>query len=242
MNTLFIADLHLKESQPEVVAAFLRFIDNHALQADAVYILGDLFEVWIGDDDDSAFNQKIMQALKKLTGANIPVYLMHGNRDFLIGKKFLHQTGCKLIKDPTCVNIYGIPALLMHGDTLCTEDKDYIKFRKKVRNRLLQLLFLLKPLKVRQTIASKMRANSQKAFTTKSPATLDVTQTEVERLMHKYHTNYLIHGHTHKPNIHIFKFNKKFSQRIVLGAWEDQPNMLSCNLKNGELNFELQDV
>jgi UDP-2,3-diacylglucosamine hydrolase len=212
--TLFIADLHLQESQSEKTNAFLKFLTTTVLKADALYILGDFFEIWIGDDDDSPFNEKIKAALKK---CKTPIYFMHGNRDFLISKKFAQETGCQLIEDPTKIDLYGIPTLLTHGDLLCSKDISYMKYRKFAHNPKYNKLFLLLPLKLRKYIANLLRMKSKKAQTLKSTAAKDVVAETVIKLMQEYQVTQLIHGHTHRPAIHDIETGK----RITLPPWHN---------------------
>lgn len=225
-QTLFISDLHLDARHSQTTAQFLAFLQSCRPGLDTLYILGDLFEVWIGDDDHSPFHSDIIQALATATQKGLVIYLMHGNRDFLIGKKFLRATGCQLLADEYVVNLYGTRVLLMHGDTLCTRDVAYLKFRKKTRNFLVKKLLLLKSLKKRRAIADNYRAASL-AHTRSTPLDImDVTQAEVERVMQKHHVDFLIHGHTHRPDIHSFPLNKNTGTRMVLGAWHDKGNVL----------------
>lgn len=236
MSLLFISDLHLDESHPAITQIFLDFLNQHAQQASALYILGDLFEAWIGDDDLSAFNQSIIDALKKATSRGLPIYLTHGNRDFLLGKKFLRLTGCQLLPDEYVVNIYGTPTLLMHGDTLCTLDIKYLKFRARMRNWFVQKYFLFKSLKKRRAIAAEYRKGSQSHVATLSNNIMDVTQHEVERVMQTHHVQHLIHGHTHRQAVHEFLIHGKRATRTVLGAWHEDGNALVCR-ENGDQEF-----
>lgn len=235
MSLIFISDLHLEEKQPAITDIFLRFLDKQTTDTKAIYILGDFFESWIGDDDISPFTQKIISHLKSATDRGIPIYFLHGNRDFLLGKKFFKATGMRLLPDESIILVDGVKTLLMHGDTLCTEDKAYLKFRKKARNKFFQWLFLLKSLKKRRAIANQYREASQKYIATAPEHIMDVTSSEVERIMTKHQVNLLIHGHTHRQAIHSLKANGKKAERIVLGAWHHQGNALIC--ENGERKF-----
>lgn len=229
MNTLFISDLHLEENNPEIADIFFNFLKNEAMQAEALYILGDFFEAWIGDDDLTPFNQKIISALRDATDQGLPIYLMHGNRDFLIGKKFLRATGCKLLPDEFVVNLYGVPTLLMHGDTLCTLDVKYLKFRKKSRTWLYKKLVSFKSLESRRALAAKMRAASKEHTRTADRYIMDVTQEEVERVMSKHHVQHLIHGHTHREAVHPFTLQGKPATRTVLGPWHECGSVFVCS-------------
>lgn len=228
MSILVISDLHLDENSPEMATLFLRFLKNEAIKADALYILGDFFEMWIGDDNLTDFNLSIIQALHKATQAGLPIYFMHGNRDFLIGKKFLKATGCQLLPDEYVVNLYSTPTLMMHGDTLCTEDVKYLKFRKKSRNWFMQQLFLLKSLESRRAIAKKYREASKTHTSTSPDYIMDVTPAEVERVMLKHNVQRLIHGHTHRKAVHSWMLDERPMTRTVLGAWHEHGSVLVC--------------
>lgn len=234
MATLFISDLHLEECRPAITTLFLSFLRQYAASADALYILGDLFEAWIGDDERSELNKQVMKALRDLTDMGVPVYFMHGNRDFLIGKQFIKKTGCHLLPDPSVIKLYGQPVLLMHGDTLCTTDTHYLNFRKKVRNPLYQSLFLALPLSLRGYLAQRIR-HASKRHTSLAPTTImDVTPEAVTHQMTQHQVTLLIHGHTHRPQIHQLDQG----QRVVLPAWETAGGMLVYN-KQHELRFEI---
>ena len=235
MTTLFISDLHLDEENPKIINLFFDFLDQLDNRIDALYILGDFFEVWVGDDEQTDLQKNVCKKLKSLTEKNIPVYFMHGNRDFLIGKRFLRAAHCKLLKDPTVIDLYGKKILLMHGDTLCTDDVAYQKFRKKARNPFYQKLFLLLPLALRKNIASKMRTKSKKYTANTDSRIMDTNPAEVARIVQQHPINLLIHGHTHRPAIHELGSDKK---RIVLAAWHEQGNVLIYR-KNHE--FELKN-
>lgn len=245
MTTLFISDLHLDEAFPEIAERFLKFLSSDAKDADALYILGDFFEIWVGDDDLTPFNQKIIQALKTYTDSDIPTYFMHGNRDFLLSKRFLKTTGLQLLKDPSLIKLYGIPTLLMHGDLLCTKDTEYLAVRKKLRNPLRHFLFFLfKSLKKRKAFAKKLRELSKERYKTIDKEITDVAQNTVNAYMKRFDVQYLIHGHTHRPNIHHFELNGKPCVRAVLGSWHNSTNMLICKQTedNLRLAFELKCI
>ncbi|MDN6071868.1 MAG: UDP-2,3-diacylglucosamine diphosphatase, partial [Enterobacterales bacterium] len=178
MRTLFIADLHLSEQEPAITAGFLRFLQRDAYQADALYILGDFFEYWIGDDDPQTLHREIAAALRDLTASGVPCYFIHGNRDFLIGKRFAQECGMTLLPQETLLTLYGHRILIMHGDTLCIDDEDYQRYRRKVHNPLIQTLFLWLPLRTRLNIAAKMRNRSQMTNGEKSDAIMDVNTHE----------------------------------------------------------------
>jgi len=237
-KTLFISDLHLQAETPEITSAFLALLESNN-EIDALYILGDLFEAWIGDDDDTVYHKEIIAALKAATKRGLKIYFLRGNRDFLIGKQFLRATGCELLADETVINLYGTPVLLMHGDTLCTRDSTYLRSRKYMRNKLIQTLFLWLPLAMRRQIADKMRASSNQHMQKLSDDMMDVTQQEVERVMQKHNSTCLIHGHTHRPNTHRFTLDNKPAARIVLAAWHKQGSALVWDETGDKATIEI---
>ncbi|WP_318438415.1 UDP-2,3-diacylglucosamine diphosphatase [Photobacterium leiognathi] len=226
MTTLFISDLHLSASRPDMTDCFLRFMAEDTANIDALYVLGDLFEMWIGDDEESPFLQQIKQAFKTLTDSGIPCYFVHGNRDFLIGKRFSQQTGVQLLPEHSVVDLYGKPTLILHGDTLCIEDEAYQRYRKKVHNKFIQWLFFRIPLSKRIQIGEKFRNNSSKNNQMKSQSIMDVTASEVVRVMKEFHVDQMIHGHTHRPDIHSLTVDEKPATRIVLGDWYEHGSVL----------------
>lgn len=238
MTTLFIADLHLSEQRPEITKLFVKFLNNEARHCRALYILGDLFEAWLGDDCILPAYQEIIQHLKTLTEHNIPVYFTHGNRDFLIGQQFCELTGCKLLNDTAIIDIDGNQYLVMHGDTLCTDDVKYQQFRSMVRNPQWQNELLAKTPAERIALAKQFRDMSQTETADKTDAIMDVNQLEVESVMRNAGITTLIHGHTHRPDIHKFELDGQTVQRIVLGDWYEQGSMLT--LVNGK--FELVEI
>lgn len=238
MFKLFISDLHLEENRPDITDVFLRFLSEQAPQAEALYILGDFFEIWIGDDDLTPFNLLIINALRAATANGLPIFIMHGNRDFLLGKRFLQSTGCTLLPEEYVLDVYGTPILLMHGDTLCTEDKIYLKFRKKGRNRFLQTLFLWKKLAKRRIIAENYRLKSKTHTSTVPDRIMDVTQEEVARKMQQHHVQNLIHGHTHREAIHSFQLENKPATRFVLGPWHENGSVLVWD-NSGKREFKV---
>jgi UDP-2,3-diacylglucosamine hydrolase len=235
--TLFIADLHLQTEEPAITAGFLRFLAGEARQADALYILGDLFEAWIGDDDPNPLHQQIASAIKSLVESGVPCYFIHGNRDFLLGKRFARQSGMQLLPEAQVLDLYGRKVLIMHGDTLCTDDAGYQAFRKKVHTPWIQTLFLALPLFIRRRVAAKMRAGSKAANSSKSQAIMDVNPQAVIDAMEKYRVQWLIHGHTHRPAVHELTANNAPAYRAVLGAWHSEGSMVRVSETGVELRF-----
>lgn len=225
-HQLFIADLHLCNEEPAITAGFLHFLRREAQHADALYILGDLFEAWIGDDDPNPLHAEVATALRLLT---IPCYFIHGNRDFLVGKRFATACGMTLLPEEQVLELYGRKVLIMHGDTLCTDDEGYLRFRAKVQQRWLQRLFLALPLFVRQRIALKMRAGSREANSSKSQAIMDVNPQAVVDVMSRHQVQWLIHGHTHRPAVHPLLIDGKAAERLVLGAWHEEGSMIKVS-------------
>lgn len=237
MTTLFISDLHLDAVRPRITQLFLQFLQTEARRAQALYILGDFFEAWIGDDDPDPHHAEVIAAVRTLTAAGVPVYFMHGNRDFLIGAGFMRNAGCTLLSDPVRVALYGTPTLLMHGDLLCTDDLEYQKFRRQVRDPAWQKAFLAKPVMERRRFAQQARAQSQTQTAAKPDYLMDVNQQEVERVMREHQVTRLIHGHTHRPAVHRFGADGKDLTRIVLGDWYEQSSVLTVD----QGTFELHD-
>ncbi len=237
MATLFIADLHLSTEEPAITAGFLRLLEGEARTAEALYILGDLFEAWIGDDDPNPLHAAIAAAIRALVESGVPCYFIHGNRDFLIGKRFARQSGMTLLPAEKVLTLYGERVLIMHGDTLCTDDVGYQRFRAKVQQRWLQTLFLSLPLFIRQRIAAKMRAGSKASNQTKSDAIMDVNQQAVSEVMYQHHVRHLIHGHTHRPAIHDLQIEGHPARRYVLGAWHQEGSMIKASENGIELLF-----
>ena len=229
MSTYFISDLHLQPSLPKITGIFLNFLQRQAIQADALYILGDLFETWIGDDDQSTFATTIKQALKQLTATGVPVYFMHGNRDFILGQQFANETGLTLLPDPSVTTVYGNPILLMHGDLLCIDDLKYQTFRHKAYSEKFQTRLLRLPLWVRRLIASWARYKSKKHTQITDLRIQDVNQTEVERYLQQHNVDLIIHGHTHRPATHEFTLADRLAKRIVLAAWHEQGHLLKMD-------------
>lgn len=236
MTTFFISDLHLAPERPEVSRAFFHFLSNEARGAGALYILGDLFEAWIGDDDPSELSQLVVTALADLHASGTQLYFQHGNRDFMVGKRFARDTGAVLLPDRHVVDLYGEPVLLLHGDTLCTDDLDYQRFRRRVRNRFAIWLLGRLPLKKRLEIATRWRAGSKEANSNKPEYIMDVNQQAVEQQLRKFGVKRMIHGHTHRPQRHQIELDGEACERIVLGDWHDNAWLLRA--RPGELALE----
>jgi UDP-2,3-diacylglucosamine hydrolase len=229
-HTLFISDLHLGAGAPEATAVLLRFLRETAPSADALYVLGDLFEYWIGDDAlAQPFEGEVAAAFRALADSGVPVYFMHGNRDFLVGRRFARASGMKILRDPTLIDLYGTPTLLMHGDTLCTDDLEYQKFRARARNPIVQWLFLARPLAKRQQIARDLRGRSERAKQGKEMAIMDVTPQAVEAALRRHGYPRLIHGHTHRPARHEHIVDGRACERWVLADWYDHGSYLLCD-------------
>lgn len=223
--TYFIADLHLSADRPDITSCLLTFLQDEARHADALYVLGDLFEVWLGDDDVTPFSESIAAAFKACS-AHCPVYFMHGNRDFAIRQGWLNKAGMQLLDAQTTVDLYGEVTLLTHGDELCTRDVAYQKFRKKSRSWWWPRLMLALPLWYRRRVARKGRQTSQANQKNLRPEIMDVTPAEVVKVMEAHDVRQLIHGHTHRPNVHMLTVNGQSAKRIVLGDWYDQGSVL----------------
>lgn len=219
MASFLISDLHLDESRPDITRAFYDFLKGPAVNADALYILGDFFEVWIGDDDDASLPHEVARHLKAYRERGTPVYFMHGNRDFLLGEDYAERCGATLLPDPSIIELAGAPVLLMHGDSLCTLDQEYMAFRQQARNPLWQQALLAKPLEERRQIAAQIRAVSKSMNSRKAEDIMDVTPDEVVRAMAEHGVRTLIHGHTHRPARHTLTVDSEPAERIVLGDW-----------------------
>ncbi|QXB23613.1 UDP-2,3-diacylglucosamine diphosphatase [Lelliottia amnigena] len=235
MATLFIADLHLQTEEPAITAGFLHFLQDEARTAHALYILGDLFEAWIGDDDPNPLHREMAAAIKALVDSGVPCYFIHGNRDFLIGKRFARESGMTLLPEEKVLELYGRNVLIMHGDTLCTDDTGYLAFRAKVHTPWIQTLFLALPLFIRSRIAAKMRAGSKSANSSKSMTIMDVNPQAVVKVLEKHRVQWLIHGHTHRPDVHQLTANGEPAHRVVLGAWHSEGSMVKVTPEGVEL-------
>ena len=233
--TYFISDLHLSADRDDINQCLFEFLREQAPHADALYVLGDLFEIWIGDDDQNDFTMSIAEAFKTLHQSGVPIYYIHGNRDFLIRQRFAKQAGFKILPEQVVIDLYGEPTLIMHGDELCTKDIEYQVFRKKARSWWWPRIMLSLPLSTRRKIASKGRATSKQKQSKLSAEIMDVTSQEVISYMQKFDVKKLIHGHTHRPAIHPLEINGQPAQRIVLGDWYEQGSILKVSSITTEL-------
>lgn len=227
-RVLFISDLHLDASRPQATELFLDFLRRNAGRADALYILGDLFEAWIGDDDADPHHARVQDGMRAFVDDGTAGFFMHGNRDFLIGERFAARTGFTLLEDPTVIDLFGWPTLLMHGDTLCTDDTGYQEFRRMVRNAAWQKNFLDQPLAARQAFAVKARAESKAAQAGLAMDIMDVNRDAVDEAFREHGLARLIHGHTHRPGVHTYLLDGRARQRIVLGDWYEQGSVLTA--------------
>lgn len=226
MTALFISDLHLTAGDAETTRRFVEFMEGPARTARELYILGDLFEAWIGDDDDDQRLEPIVVALRRLTDSGVACALMHGNRDFLIGPRFCAAAGTRLLGDYERITLDGQPILLTHGDLLCTDDTRYMTLRSELRSKAWQRDFLAKPLAERRQIASDLRQLSATEIAAKDEYIMDVNQAAVESTMREHDVTLLVHGHTHRPAVHRFDLNGRPAARVVLGAWYHEPSIV----------------
>lgn len=220
MTTYFISDLHLCETRPGITTSFLELLTNlDTKETDALYILGDLFEFWVGDDYNTPFNLQIKNALKDAVDRGIDIYLVKGNRDFLVGKRFAKQTGVILLGDETVIDLYGVPTLILHGDTLCTDDVKYQEFRQQVNQRWLQWVFNHLPLSLRLKIVAKVKGQARNDKQGKQLDIMDVNQHAVIDAFNRQQVTQMIHGHTHRPALHTVALTNQTGKRRVLGDW-----------------------
>ena len=243
MTTLFISDLHLDASRPAITDLFLAFLRSEALAADALYILGDLFEAWIGDDTPSPAADAVAAALKEVSDAGVPVYFIRGNRDFLLGEQYAARAGMRILPDPSVIDLYGRPVLLQHGDLLCTDDVAYQQFRAQTRDPQFQAQFLSQPLAARIAFAQKARDASQARQSEMKQddrstfeTVTDVAPAEVEATFARHGVDTLIHGHTHRPAIHALQVGGGDCTRIVLGDWYEQGSVLRVTAQGWTLD------
>ncbi len=236
MTTLFISDLHLSPERPAIVRLFLEFLVTRAPGADALYILGDLFEFWIGDEMmDLPGVAPVIAALRKLSDSGVPIHVMHGNRDFLLGAAFEKATGCRLLAEPARARFCDEDVLLLHGDTLCTDDVEYQHFRSMVRDPACVRDFLSKTVQERAAIAQNLRETSQAATAGKKPEIMDVNETAVRETMRTAQIRHIIHGHTHRPAQHVLDLDGAPARRTVLGDWYEQGSVLTYDADRWQL-------
>ena len=235
MKTLFISDLHLDAAIPEIARQFHGFLESEARSAEGLYILGDLFEAWLGDDDPDPEARATVRALRALVESGVPVFVMHGNRDFLIGERFCLETGAKLLADGTVVELYGERVLLMHGDALCTDDVNYQRLRRIVRNPVVRAVFRIMTLEQRRALARRLRAGSREHVGMTAPEIMDVNAAAVAQAMRDAGVRTMIHGHTHRPAVHTLEIDGAPAKRIVLGDWYTQGSVLDVSPGGYEL-------
>jgi len=226
LSTLFISDLHLDESHPDIIEQFLSFLRDEAAGAEALYILGDLFEAWVGDDDPQPEMKRVIQALRELRNGGPACFFMQGNRDFLTGRIFAVKAGIRMLPDPSVIDLYGRRVLLMHGDTLCTDDEEYQSFRRMVRDPQWQQQFLSQPLEHRIAMARQARDASRQHTGAADARIMDVNAEAVVKAMSTASVDTLIHGHTHRPAIHHLTVDDRPATRFVLGDWYTQGSVL----------------
>jgi UDP-2,3-diacylglucosamine hydrolase len=235
VNRLFVSDVHLDAGSPEAVEQFLSFLHTYASQAEALYILGDLFETWVGDDETEAEKDAVRRALRTLTAGGVACFILHGNRDFLLGRDFCNDTGCRLLPDPVIAEFDGERVLLTHGDGLCTDDHSYQELRSIVRTAPWQRRFLALPLADREALANQARAGSRQHTARTIPTIMDVNPEAVAAAYRVTGVRRIIHGHTHRPGIHDTTVEGARAQRIVLGAWYEQGSYLVYENEHYEL-------
>jgi len=229
MTTLFISDLHLEVDRPDIGEQFFAFLEDEAKDAEALYILGDLFDAWVGDDDPNPHFADVKKALRALVDSGVPVYFMHGNRDFMVGEDFAEETGVRILPDPIAIDLYGNHVLLSHGDALCTDDFEYQQIRGMTRNPEWQATMRAKPLEERLLLARAAREESKARGQTIDMDIMDVNRDAVKRTILDYGVDILLHGHTHRPDVHFVEFDDRVAKRIVLGDWYDQGSVVRWN-------------
>jgi len=226
MARLFVSDVHLSAAAPQATEQFLAFLRAEAAGAEALYILGDLFEAWVGDDDREPANERVCAALRALTAGGVACFALHGNRDFLLGSGFCERSGCRLLADPVVAQLDGEPVLLTHGDALCTDDHSYQELRSVVRDPAWQRRFLALPRAHRELLADEARAGSRRHTARTVPDIMDVNAAAVQSAFRAAQVRRMIHGHTHRPGVHDLEIDGEPAQRIVLGAWYEQGSYL----------------
>lgn len=227
MTRLFVSDVHLDAQRAQASEQFLKFLDVEAARAEALYILGDLFEAWVGDDDRDSGNERVCRALRALAASGVACFALHGNRDFLLGAGFCARSGCRLLSDPVVAQFDGERVLLTHGDALCTDDHSYQELRSIVRDGTWQRRFLALPRGSRELLADEARAGSRRHTARTVPYVMDVNAAAVTAAFRAARVRRMIHGHTHRPGVHDVEVDGEAAQRIVLGAWYEQGSYLS---------------
>jgi UDP-2,3-diacylglucosamine hydrolase len=235
MSRLFVSDLHLDGGSPEAIEQFLDFLRRQAADAEALYILGDLFEAWVGDDDTDPAKARVCEGLHALTASGVGCFILHGNRDFLIGREFCRRTGCRLLADPVVAELDGERVLLTHGDALCTDDHSYQELRSAVRTPEWQRRFLALSLADRELIANQARAGSREHTSKTIPNIMDVNEDAVSTAYRATRVRRIIHGHTHRPGVHDTSIEGEPAQRLVLGAWYEQGSYIQYDKGHYEL-------
>ena len=236
MPSLFVSDLHLTEERPEANERFISFVEGKARDAEALYILGDFFEYWVGDDDlGDPFNAVIAGLLANLTRSGVRLYFLHGNRDFLIGERFCAATGARALPDPSVHEVEGVKTLLVHGDTLCTDDLEYQAWRRRARDPAFQAEFLAKPLAERRQAVLEMRAKSRLVVQGKTPQIMDVNEDAVREAMRSHAVRRLMHGHTHRPGRHVLEVDGERCERWVLPDWYGRGGYIEVNRRGPRL-------
>ncbi len=235
MATLFISDLHIEASRRQIIRQFTEFLRTEARAADALYILGDLFDSWVGDDAPDAGQITVIAAIKSLTSSGVPCFVMHGNRDFLLGPQFCTDTGARLLPDPLIVTLYGERVLVMHGDALCTDDRAYQRLRATVRDADWQRQFLGLSVAARRALAGAARTGSKAHMASMEEAITDVNAESVAAALRAADTSILLHGHTHRPGMQSFSVDGRACTRIVLGDWHAEGSLLRWDSSGPEL-------
>ena len=235
MATLFISDLHLDANRPDIGAQFLAFLESDARDAEALYILGDLFESWVGDDDPNPHFAVMKTAIRALVDAGVPVFFMHGNRDFMIGRQFAEETGVQLLDDPMPLELFGERVLLSHGDALCTDDRQYQQVRLMTRDPEWQAMMRAKPLAERLAVAEHARAASRAHYASASEDIMDVNADAVAQSFLDHEMDILLHGHTHRPAVHLIELPDRRVTRIVLGDWYEHGSVVSWDKQGPRL-------
>jgi UDP-2,3-diacylglucosamine hydrolase len=226
VSRVFVSDVHLDASAPDASEQFFAFLDTHAAHAEALYILGDLFEMWVGDDDPDPEKRRVISALRKLTDRGVACFVIHGNRDFLLGRQFCDEAGVRLLPDPIVIELDGERVLVTHGDALCTDDYAYQELRSSVRTPDWQKKFLALPFAVRDSFANQARKGSKAHTARVAPKIQDVNLSAVETAFRSARVHRMIHGHTHRPGVHDMRVDGEPAQRIVLGAWYEEGSYL----------------